>query len=809
MGGDSATRGQGSTVRPGHRTPRRGAPPPTRPRWPRLRAAVARLPLGVRQPDLLRLTLITSALALAWFVVRLLVPFGHPLLGWIPVPLAPVLAVIASARVVADRGLPDAARRVWRGLAIGSSAILVSVFTLMYDFQRGPAAGTSLLTNALFLTALLAVLWAVLRLPVRQRSRHEWFTVCLDIGIVLVATGLVIWYGTTWQDTTANPSWWWLMVLFACLGVIVAIKMSLTGFTGMDQSSMRLLACSVLVGALSGTTMPLLATRPDLNNVMMTLPLVFTGVIFAAEAQRRAPQRQLPAARRRRRPLPFSLLPYVAIAATDAILVATTASTSSAARIMIMGSVAITALVIARQMIAFRDNRRYQDQLAYQASHDELTGLANRSLFMICAEAAVETGAPGTVAVVLVDLDDFKTVNDRLGHSVGDALLVAVSARLREPVHPGDIVARLGGDEFGLLLTGLPPGEGSMVAEQILAGMTQPVTADGHHLLVQASIGLADNTVDSSAADLLRCADIAMYAAKELGKNRYAHYDSELEARTEDHAQLAAALSQALERDELHLLYQPIVDLATHAVVGVEALVRWQHPRDGLVSPVRFIPVAERTGLIVPLGEWVLRTACEQASDWQRRLGDRAPLRMTVNVSARQLLDPEFAHVVAGVLADTGLDPAGLTMEITETAVFGGGRALDTVSAVHALGVSVALDDFGTGHSSLGLLRTCPVDILKVDKSFIDGINGTAKQEAIAISIIGISQALGMRTIAEGVETAAQAQRLYEMGYRLAQGFHFARPMPAAEVEKLLPDTGCPPFAQPHRVLVDGSPSRR
>jgi diguanylate cyclase (GGDEF)-like protein len=795
MGGDPAT--------PGRRwfpaSVRRRARSATRCLGARLTAAVAGSRLSaVPRPSLLRFTMICTAVSVAWFLLRLVWPFGPTVLGWLPVPIVPLLSVVATVRVATSPGLARPARRVWGGLAVSSAAVLLCVFTLMYDTLLGPGAPTQRpgpASNALFLIAMLVALWGVIRLPVRERSRHEWFTVGLDIGIVLVATGLILWYGSTWSAAGTKP-WWLLMIVFTILGMLVAIKVSLTGFTGIDHASMRVLAGAVLLGTLAGSTLPLLAGRPDLNNVMLTIPIAVGGVAYAAEVQRRASQRRTRPTIRQRRPLPFSLLPYASVACTDAILLTVSDHTPDAIRVMIVGSVAITGLVIARQMIAFQDNRRYQDQLGHQASHDDLTGLANRLLLRAHSEAAVRAGPPGTVAVAVVDLDDFKTVNDRLGHGVGDALLVAVSARLRECVRPGDTVARLGGDEFAILLTDLRPGDSSAVAERALAALTRPVSAEGHQLLIQASIGLAENTADSEAGDLLRRADLAMYAAKEDGKNRYAHYDAELEARTEEHAQIAAELSVALERDELHMLYQPIIDLNTGAVMGVEALVRWRHPRDGMVSPVRFIPVAERTGLIVPIGAWVLRTACEQAADWQYRLGDRAPSRITVNVSARQLLDPDFARLVADVLLDTGLNPARLTMEITETAVFGGGRALETVGAVHALGVSVALDDFGTGHSSLGLLRSCPVDVLKVDKSFVDGVPGTPRQEAIAISIIGIADALGLRAIAEGVETAAQAERLHDMGYQFAQGFHFARPLPAAEVETMLPAEGRVPAGQ-------------
>jgi diguanylate cyclase (GGDEF)-like protein/PAS domain S-box-containing protein len=431
------------------------------------------------------------------------------------------------------------------------------------------------------------------------------------------------------------------------------------------------------------------------------------------------------------------------------------------------------------------DARRYQDQLSYQATHDELTGLANRGLFAKqTGQALAGATRPGTVAVALVDLDDFKAINDRLGHTVGDALLIAVAARLRGCVRPGDSVARLGGDEFGVLLHDLRPGESAAVAERIMSALTTPVSAAGYDLLAQASIGLAEGEPGTDAAELLRRADVAMYSAKEHGKSRYAAHHPDLDAGTVEHARLAAQLRQALDRGEFFLTYQPIVTLPGGRITGVEALVRWEHPERGLVSPAEFIPVAERTGLIVPIGAWVLRTACQQAAQWLDEYGVDAPSHMSVNVSARQLLESTFPQQVAQALADAGLPAQQLTIEITETAVFGGGQAVDVVTAIHAMGVRIALDDFGTGHSSLGLLRACPVDVIKADKLFVDGVTGTAEQEAIATSISQIAQALGLRAVAEGVETAAQAERLHRLGYPLAQGFHFSRPLRPAELAR-------------------------
>jgi diguanylate cyclase (GGDEF)-like protein len=748
--------------------------------------------LGLQQLGLLQLGLAASVAAILWYVSRWVYPFGPPELNWLVLPVCPLLGIIVNARVARQQHQAAPARRMFGCLAYSSLMILFAVFSLTYDSLAGPGAPVQRcgpLSLALFFSAILIALWGALRLPIRKRSRREWVTIGLDIGIVLVACGLVLAYATT-ETPEPNSLVWLSIMMTAAIGVLVAIKVSLTGFTGIKPGAIRALAGAVLLGSIVGSV-PQMAARPDLNNTMLTLPLAFAGLYIAAELQCRVSQSRRPV--RRRRPLPFSVLPYVAIAFTDAILLIASRSSSAGTTMMIIGSVVITGLVIARQMIAFYDHRRFEDELAYRATHDELTGLVNRSLFAERVQQALITSPSGSVAVTVVDLDDFKSINERLGHTVGDALLVQVSARLRECIRPADTVARLGGDEFGILLANLEVGESTTVANRILSALTEPIRAAGHHLLTQASIGLADNDAKDAAGttgaeDLLRRADIAMHAAKELGKNRYVHYDDEMEARTVEHAQLAAELSGALERGELYLVYQPIIDLRTGRMTGVESLVRWSHPRDGVIPPVKFIPVAERTGLIVPIGAWILRTACDQAADWQRRIGDHALEHLTVNVSARQLLEPAFADTVSAALHDSGLDPARLTVEITETAVFGGGRAIETVAAIRALGVAIALDDFGTGHSSLGLLQTCPVDVLKVDKSFVDVVTGAVGQVAITAAIIEIAAALGLRAIAEGVETGAQADRLHQLGYQFAQGYHFARPLPPLEVEQLMRD---------------------
>jgi diguanylate cyclase (GGDEF)-like protein len=447
-----------------------------------------------------------------------------------------------------------------------------------------------------------------------------------------------------------------------------------------------------------------------------------------------------------------------------------------------VGAVLLFLLVLTRMSGFVSEIQRQAGQLEELAMRDELTGLPNRRDFERRLGASVTAGA---AQVALLDLNGFKEVNDRHGHAVGDRLLTVVAERLRAALRDGDLVARMGGDEFAILLDERTPTVMNGVVERVADALNEPIRVQGHELLVGASVGTADGTGIRDPYELLRRADVAMYAAKGNG-GRHRAYTPDLDTRAGEQAQLAAELRAALDTGQLRLVYQPIVALPEGRVVSVEALTRWTHPERGEISPVEFIPVAEETGLVVELGAWVLRTACAQAVTWRAMLGPAAPERMSVNVSVRQLAEPAFAGLVAQVLAWTGLAARNLIVEVTETAVFDGGQALRTVKELHELGVLVALDDFGTGHSSLGLLQTVPVDIIKVDKAFVDSITMAGRHAVIATALIQVSNGLGLIAVAEGVETAAQAAELHRLGYRFAQGYHFGKPAAEPDFAKAL-----------------------
>jgi diguanylate cyclase (GGDEF)-like protein/PAS domain S-box-containing protein len=434
---------------------------------------------------------------------------------------------------------------------------------------------------------------------------------------------------------------------------------------------------------------------------------------------------------------------------------------------------------------ARKESERRLRQLAL---HDPLTGLANRILVNQRIDAAVmafEPGDPG-VAVLLLDLDGFKTVNDSFGHAVGDELLLAVARRLRSCLRDGDVAARLGGDEFALLLERIDAEETAAVSRRVLDALSSPFSLRRGQVVVTASVGVVHANQQLANHDLLRDADVAMYKAKADGKNRVVVFEASMQERVVSRLRLENELRAAVDRGEFELYYQPYVDLDTRTIVGLEALIRWHHPTRGLLLPGEFIEVAEDTGLIVPLGQWIVSQACMQAGIWRRLDLDR-PLTISVNLSPRQLYDPLFVGIAARAVADSGLPPGMLTIEITENLLLGDATLAGTrLAELRALGIKVAVDDFGTGYSSLAYLRRYPVDVLKIDRTFVDPLTDGPRQAALVRSIIDLATALDVDTVAEGVERPEQASALNTLGCHVAQGFYFARPQPAPAISRLL-----------------------
>ena len=438
-----------------------------------------------------------------------------------------------------------------------------------------------------------------------------------------------------------------------------------------------------------------------------------------------------------------------------------------------------------------------EEHLRHQALHDPLTGLGNRALFQdrVAHALARADRTNDDVAVIFLDLDNFKEINDSLGHAAGDAVLVHTANRLRTCLRDSDTAARFGGDEFALLLE-QTRGEGEVmdVANRISAALSRPLQVEGKDANLNASIGIARAQPSQTADEVLRNADVAMYHAKARGKACAVLYESGMHAAVLDRIELQADLRKAVDRGELTVVYQPIVELGTQQIIGAEALVRWNHPYRGLVSPADFIPLAEETGIIVEIGEWVLTTAVSDAVNWPVPPGQQ-PVTITVNLSARQMVDGNFTEIVKRVLDQTELHADRLVLELTESMLVG--RSTDTLALLHrirALGVRIAIDDFGTGYSSLGYLSQYPLDVLKIDRSFVQGMDKGPNGRALASAVVALGRSLKLKVVAEGIERAEQEWDLRNLGCEYGQGFLYSKPISNHQLAKLLEigDLGAP-----------------
>jgi len=474
------------------------------------------------------------------------------------------------------------------------------------------------------------------------------------------------------------------------------------------------------------------------------------------------------------------------------------ANATSDALVLLSALLAIALIVFISRR--WRDSvRQSKTAEAHRALYDPLTGLPNRILLHEkLTDALIDARQrDGRVAVLFLDLDRFKSVNDNYGHATGDHLLTAVADRLREAVRTNDLLGRLGGDEFVVICNDVTyTGEAETIAERILMSLAHPFFVKNGELAVSTSVGIALSDITGSgrkesADTLLQDADAAMYRAKAEGPGRYAMFDRSMKADRVNRDKMSRRLEEAFDRNEFHLQYQPIITVADQRIVGVEALLRWHDPKRGTVSPAEFVPQLEESGLIVAVGEWALEEACRQVTEWTGKFPKLAPLRVSVNVSPRQLVQGGFGDVVTRVLRRMGTDPTQLCLEITEAALMG-----DVVAAwaqlrqVKALGVSLAIDDFGTGYSSVSYVRNFSLDELKIDQSFVRGLTSGVEDAAIVKAVIHMAHALGLDTVAEGVEIPEQLTELQNLGCDLAQGYLFSRPQDPEVIETLLADHG-------------------
>jgi diguanylate cyclase (GGDEF)-like protein len=682
------------------------------------------------------------------------------------------------AMLVGVRLFRPARPAMWYWFAAGQfMSVLGDVIWSIYVFglDRSPYPSIA----DVFYLAAYPMLIIGLVLLIRGRGRSDMAHL-IDAAIVATGLGLLFWVFVL-QPILADSSAPWLdRVISAAYPTtdvwLLALLARLYTDAGRRNSSARMLGVATVLLLIADVSYSLMTlnweTDPRPLDGLFLLSYVLWAAAglhpsMAADTDAVTPERNQPVGMVR-----LAVFGACSLVAPVMLFVPGVGDDTADRLAVGFGAIVLFLLVIARMAGVMRRVQRQSGELELLAMRDDLTGLANRRQFELALRDALGGGRP---QIALLGLNGFKNVNDELGRPIGDRVLGLLAGRIVNAAPGGALVARIGGDEFAVLLTDADAGSARTMAVELAGALRAPVRTGGHELLVGVGIGLAGGT-GLDAVEVMRQGEAAMYAAKQTGEP-YRRWSPALDDRAGEHAQLGAEMRAALDTGQFRVVYQPIVEMPAGRVAAVEALVRWEHPERGLISPAHFVPVAERNGLIVELGEWILRTACDRLAGWRAELGTEAPNRVSVNVSARQLARPGFARTVAAALAASGLPPECLAVEVTETAVFEGGQAVTTLHELRALGVWIALDDFGTGHSSLGLLQTVPVDILKVDKSFVDRITEAGRHAVIAEALIQVSTGLGLTAVAEGVETAEQAAALQQLGYQLLQGYHFGRPV--------------------------------
>jgi diguanylate cyclase (GGDEF)-like protein len=752
--------------------------------------------------------LASGALLCGWYLTDLGSDSLQIALFWPLQIVTDVGLCLLSIQVARHPSLNRSKRRYWYVLAVTGLLFVCgdSVQSVVTVLDPVPANVEGNAVQSAFLTGGLALIVVSMLTYPNSNGRGDRLRFWLDSSAVLLAGGVLAWCSITLQAHSGrNPGPTVVAAAVLLLTAFAATRVAYSGIAPMSRASALPMIGAALMQGLPTLLGPSIGSVTE-GTAHIDLAIRFVPSLLVVLGPRiqhiQLSSCQFGSVSRTERQ--YRVLPYVAIALTFAILLAILPH-DLGARVwgVIMGAVLITAVVVTRQLLMFHDNlhligrldhalselRDHESRLLEQAAHDGLTGLYNRTAFVDAVTAALSTARAGASCwLLLVDLDDFKAVNDTLGHAAGDQLLSTVADRLTATIRTGDVAARLGGDEFAVLCrSGVPGEDGEAMARRLLSELTQPVRLDGHHLMtVRASIGVAEASPGCDLEELMRNADVAMYAAKEEGKNGFRLYTPNMSARILEAAKVAVRLREAIGQRQFTLVYQPIVSLIDERTVGVEALIRWHHPEVGTISPLDFIPVAERTGLIVPLGRWILGEACRQAAAWRQQYASAAAAVMNVNVSGRQLQEAGFVAEVAAVLTETGLPAELLCVEVTESAALQEEDIQRTLRDLHDLGVGLALDDFGTAASSLGLLLTCPMTMLKLDRSFVDGVTtASSRQSAVATAVIQISRALNLGAIAEGIETPEQAEYLLDLGYSLAQGYYYSRPEPGERIGQI------------------------
>ncbi len=713
---------------------------------------------------------------------------GSPVASDVGAMLAASAATGAAA--YAARNSSGRTRRGWTLLAVGSAVWALSqlAWATRQLTDGGPleidptSIGLVLVSSPLALAGLLLLPWA--RPDGAARTR-----VALDVLLVLTALGVATW-ALLLAPALSEPAGrlvremgWTFSVAGVLMLTVVVMVVSRAGGPWLVPVLLVATGLAVrTVGDLAAVGLMLreqYATGGPVDLFWLaSFCLIAVAALLPPAAVAAAPRDRIADRPGRVR----VLLPYLPVAV--ALVAPVAAGPGRQGPGLVLGGLAVVLLLLARQVLTALDNAALAAEETRLAYSDSLTGLGNRALLAAeVAGAQRRLGGSGRLSLLLLDLDGFKAVNDSLGHAAGDRLLVQLARRLCDAVGPHDLVARLGGDEFAVLVDRAGPGAGLGIARRVLEALSEPVDFEGRVVRVTASIGVVEQA-GRSPDDVLRDADVAMYAAKSAGKACVRLFEPAMRRAVVARAELEADLRHALDRGEFVVQYQPVVDLETREVTGAEALVRWRHPRRGLLPPGAFVPLAEETGLIGRLDRWVLEEACRTAAGWQQL---RPGVSVGVNVTADRFAHTDLVAGVGDALADTGLPPHCLTLELTETALVADAEAtISRLSALAALGVQVAIDDFGTGYSSLAYLHRLPASILKIDRSFVQGLGVNAESTALVRVILGLGETFGLRTVAEGVETESQRALLRALGCTSAQGYLFSRAVDGEDFEAML-----------------------